>query len=80
MDSNEARTEKPVLTVITPDTTPEEIAALVAVLSALGREAEPTRRRRTEWNSPYRQVRPFYSHGPGGWRSSALPKHRGRGS
>ncbi len=72
--------ERPLLRVITPDTTPEEIAALVAVLSAMGRKAEPTKRRRTEWNSPYRQVRPFYSHGPGGWRSSGLPKHRGRGS
>jgi hypothetical protein len=71
--------QKPILTVITPDTTPEEIAALVAVFSALGSD-EPTRRRRTEWNSPYRQVRPFYSHGPGGWRSSGLPKHRGRGT
>ena len=71
--------EKPVLRVVTPDTTPEEIAALVAVFSALGSD-EPATRRRTEWNSPYRQVRPFYSHGPGGWRSSGLPKHRGRGS
>jgi hypothetical protein len=75
----ETDAEKPVLTVITPDTTPEEIAALVAVLSALGSD-RPRERRRTEWNSPYRQVRPFYSHGPGGWRSSGLPKHRGRGS
>jgi hypothetical protein len=71
--------EKPILTVITPDTTPEEIAALVAVFSALGSD-EPAKRRPTEWNNPYRQVRPFYSHGPGGWRSSGLPKHRGRGT
>jgi hypothetical protein len=71
--------EKPILTVITPDTTPEEIAALVAVFSALG-SAESAKRRPTEWNNPYRQVRPFYSHGPGGWRSSGLPKHRGRGT
>ena len=71
--------ERPVLTVVTPDTTPEEIAALVAVFSALGSD-EPVKRRPTEWNSPYRQVRPFYSHGPGGWRSSGLPKHRGRGT
>ncbi len=80
MDSNEARNERPVLTVITPDTTPEEIAALVAVLSAVGPTAEPAWRRRTVWNSPYRLVRPFYSHGPGGGRSSGLPKHRGRGN
>ncbi|MGH3347256.1 MAG: acyl-CoA carboxylase subunit epsilon [Nocardioides sp.] len=72
--------KRPLLTVVTPDTTPEEVAAIVAVLSAVGSAAEPAARRRTEWNSPYRQVRPFYSHGPGGWRSSALPKHRGRGT
>jgi hypothetical protein len=72
---------KPVLRVVNPDATPEEIAALVAVFSALGGEDEaPRRRRAPEWNSPYRQVRPFYSHGPGGWRSSGLPKHRGRGN
>lgn len=70
----------PVLRIITPDTTPEEVAAIVAVLSALGRRQQPKRRRVVEWNSPYRQVRPMYSHGPGGWRSSALPKHRGRGN
>jgi hypothetical protein len=72
--------ETPLLRIITPDTTPEEVAAIVAVLSALG-TGEATRPRPvTEWNSPYRQVRPFYSHGPGGWRSSGLPKHRGRGN
>ena len=71
--------QRPLLTVVTPDTTPEEVAAIVAVFAAAGSAGEPAARR-TEWNSPYRQVRPFYSHGPGGWRSSGLPKHRGRGS
>ena len=60
--------------------TPEEIAALVAVFSAIGGEEPRSERSVSEWNSPYRQVRPFYSHGPGGWRSSGLPKHRGRGN
>jgi hypothetical protein len=80
-DDEQGSGERPVLRVITPDATPEEVAALVAVVSALG-SGQPERRRRpvTEWNSPYRQVRPFYSHGPGGWRSSGLPKHRGRGN
>ena len=75
------REQKPLLQVVNPDATPEEIAALVAVFSALGQadEAAP-KRPASEWNSPYRQVRPFYSHGPGGWRSSGLPKHRGRGN
>jgi len=72
--------QPPLLRVVTPGTTPEEVAAIVAVLAALGSGEERSRRRRTEWNSPYRQVRPFYSHGTGGWRSSGLPKHRGRGT
>lgn len=71
---------RPVLRVVNPDATPEEVAALVAVFSALEVEEPPRRRPAPEWNSPYRQVRPFYSHGPGGWRSSGLPKHRGRGN
>ena len=83
-DDSEARerpAEAPLLRIVTPDTTPEEVAAIVAVFSALGSGGgDRPRRRRTEWNSPYRQVRPFYSHGPGGWRSSGLPKHRGRGT
>jgi hypothetical protein len=70
----------PVLRIVTPDTTPEEVAAIVAVVAALGATEPPKRRRVAEWNSPYRQVRPHYSHGPGGWRSSGLPKHRGRGN
>ncbi len=79
--SEEGEVEQPpLLRIVTPDTTPEEVAAIVAVFSALGSTQERPRKRRTEWNSPYRQVRPFYSHGPGGWRSSGLPKHRGRGS
>jgi hypothetical protein len=78
--SPEPDPEAPRLQIITPDTTPEEVAAIVAVFSALGPGEAPRPRRRTEWNSPYRQVRPFYSHGPGGWRSSGLPKHRGRGN
>lgn len=76
-----ASPDAPVLRIVTPDTTPEEVAAIVAVFSALGSGGgDRPHRRRTEWNSPYRQVRPFYSHGPGGWRSSGLPKHRGRGT
>lgn len=71
---------QPMLKVVNPDATPEEIAALVAVFSALDSAPAVKRRPVAEWNSPYRQVRPYYSHGPGGWRSSGLPKHRGRGN
>ncbi|WP_432476967.1 acyl-CoA carboxylase subunit epsilon [Nocardioides sp. GXQ0305] len=78
--SDDEESETPRLRILTPDTTPEEVAAIVAVLSAMSSGGPGRPRRRTEWNSPYRQVRPFYSHGPGGWRSSGLPKHRGRGT
>ena len=82
-DVNESPEEqqRPLLKVVNPDATPEEVAAIVAVFSALGEPAPAAPKRPvSEWNSPYRQVRPFYSHGPGGWRSSGLPKHRGRGN
>ena len=67
--------DQPVLRVLTPDATPEEVAALVAVLSALGTPAAPGRRRPpSEWSAPHRAVRRTLPHGPGGWRSSGLPR------
>jgi hypothetical protein len=63
------------LKVVSPNATPEEIAALVTVLAALGGD-EPAPKRRTppEWQSPSRTVRRTLPHGPGGWRSSGLPR------
>lgn len=54
--------------------TPEEIAALVAVLSALGDGAEPPApHSRSAWSDPsWRLVGPSRAHG--GWRSSGLPR------
>ncbi|UAL28656.1 acyl-CoA carboxylase subunit epsilon [Nocardioides rotundus] len=67
--------EVPALRVVTPDATPEEIAALVAVFSALGSEESPAPRRRPRvWNAPSRLVRRTYPHGPGAWRASGLPR------
>ncbi|WP_134764605.1 acyl-CoA carboxylase epsilon subunit [Nocardioides sp. 1609] len=63
----------PVLRIVNPDATPEEVAAVVAVLAALGGDEAPAPRRRPEWGSPHRQVRRTLPHGPGGWRGSALP-------
>jgi hypothetical protein len=66
---------KPLLQVVNPDATPEEIAALVAVFSALGSgDVAPPKRKRPEWSSPARMHRRTLPHGPGGWRSSALPR------
>ncbi|GAB3875648.1 acyl-CoA carboxylase subunit epsilon [Terrabacter terrigena] len=54
--------------------TPEELAALVAVLSALGDGGEPPAEHgRSAWSDPsWRLVGPSRAHG--GWRASALPR------
>lgn len=65
---------QPVLKVINPDATPEEIAALVAVFSALGGGEPAPEPPRSEWASPARRMRSPLPHGPNGWRASALPR------
>lgn len=70
-----ATSERPRLRVVNPDATPEEVAALVAVFSALGgRPAPRPRRRAPEWNAPHRLVNRPHLSGPGGWRASGLPR------
>ena len=67
--------EAPLLRVINQDATPEEVAALVAVFSALGSAgAEPPRKPRPSWNLPARGVRTTHRHGAGAWRASGLPR------
>jgi hypothetical protein len=66
--------QRPVLRIIKGDATPEEIAALVAVVAALGGGTEPPTRRTQEWSAHHRKTRVSLPHGPGGWRSSALPR------
>ena len=65
--------QQPLLRVVNADATPEEIAALVAVLASLGGEA-PAPRRTPEWSQHHRKLRTTFPHGPGGWRSSGLPR------
>jgi Acyl-CoA carboxylase epsilon subunit len=68
-------TERPLLRVIKGDATPEEVAALVAVVAALGSaHGEQPRRRTPEWSAHHRNLRRSLAHGPGGWRSSGLPR------
>ena len=64
----------PVLRVVNPDATPEEVAALVAVFSALGGGEAPAPRTRPSWSAPGRLLRSTPPHGPGGWRASGLPR------
>ena len=72
---NETADQKPLLKVVNPDATPEEVAAIVAVFTALGSggdEAAPQPRR--EWAAPRRTHRVPHFPGRGGWRASALPR------
>ncbi|KHL10029.1 UNVERIFIED_CONTAM: hypothetical protein LK11_49720 [Mumia flava] len=62
------------------DPTPEETAALVAVVSARAAAAAAaaaanTRpKRRSAWGDPALAVRPPHRHGPDGWHRSALAR------
>ena len=64
---------KPLLRVVRGNPTPEELAALVAVVSARGAavEDEPAPVR-SLWAAP--QLRRPLTTGPGAWRASALPQ------
>ena len=65
----------PLLRVINADATPEEVAALVAVFSALGASGEAAPKRpRPAWSNPARSVRRTHRHGDGAWRASGLPR------
>jgi hypothetical protein len=64
----------PLLKIVNPDATPEEIAALVAVFAALGGGEESPKHPTSEWSAHHRKVRSTHLPGPGGWRSSGMPR------
>ncbi|HET9499578.1 MAG TPA: acyl-CoA carboxylase subunit epsilon [Marmoricola sp.] len=66
--------QRPLLTVVNRDATPEEVAALVAVFAGLGDGGQSAPRRKPEWQSHRRKLTPSFPHGPGGWRASGLPR------
>ena len=67
--------QQPLLRVVNPDATAEEVAALVAVFSALGSAGgETPAKPRPSWNLPARGVRQTHRFGPGAWRASGLPR------
>jgi hypothetical protein len=68
--------DRPVLRVVHGDATPEEIAAVLAVLlsrPAASGVGAPPRRVPSVWADRSRQLRRPLFPGPGGWRRSALP-------
>nr|WP_309112517.1 acyl-CoA carboxylase subunit epsilon [Saccharothrix sp.] len=70
----ESQVAVPHLRVVRGTPTDEELAALAAVVATLGSGPveEPTTRR-SAWSDPTRMVRRPLPHGPGAWRTSALP-------
>jgi hypothetical protein len=71
--TDEPAARPPLLRIVNPDATPEEIAALVAVFASMASGEAPARRVTPEWSAHHRKVRSNHPHGPGGWRSSGLP-------
>jgi sarcosine oxidase gamma subunit len=76
MSDEEPTPAKPVLRVVKGDLTPEELAALVAVVAArnaaAAHAASRTRKRpRSEWGHPARSHRTPLRVGPDQWRRSA---------
>ena len=70
--------QAPALRIITPDTTPEEVAAIVAVFSALGGGEAAPEPARSLWASADRNMRIVpgrsLAAGRGAWRASGLPR------
>jgi hypothetical protein len=67
--------ERPHLRVVRGNPTDEEIAALVAVVSALRTPEEPKKpAHRSAWSAKRALVREPLAHGPGAWQASGFPR------
>ena len=63
---------KPLLRIVKGNPTPEELAALVAVVAARSASGTPAKKPlRSEWGHPARAVRGAHRPGPDAWRRSA---------
>jgi hypothetical protein len=66
--------QPPLLRIVKGEPTPEEVAALVAVVSAMAAGSQADGRQdppRSEWAAPHRKLRGPHRHAPGAWRASA---------
>jgi hypothetical protein len=68
--------DSPALFLVKGDATPEEVAALAVVLQGIVAASAPAPEPKvvSEWSANHRRLRPSYPAGPGGWRSSGLPR------
>jgi hypothetical protein len=76
-EQEQAAPPRPMLRIVSGDATEEEIAALVAVLSARSGAAaagEKPTPRRSEWAGHERRMRRPLHPSPNGWRASAFPR------
>ena len=75
-ETGDAPAPAPPLFVVDGEASDEELAALTVVLHglAVAGTAADEPQVRSEWAAHHRKVRASYPHGPGGWRSSALPR------
>ena len=64
----------PVLRVVNSDATPEEVAAIVAVVSALQAPQPAPKKPTSTWAARQRRSRPPLRAGAGSWRASGLPR------
>ena len=68
-------TTAPVLRIVKGNPTPEEVAALVTVVSAMAAGAQAVANAKAapkpEWGAHHRKLRGTHRHGPGAWRASA---------
>jgi len=62
----------PLLRVVRGNPTPEELAALIAVVSSRGTSTPEAPPARSLWSRPV--LRTPLPNGPGAWRASSLPR------
>jgi hypothetical protein len=66
--------QAPLLRIVKGDPTPDEVVALVAVVSAMANAAaeqsSKEKQPRAEWSARHRLVRRTLHHGAGAWRAS----------
>ncbi len=74
-DAEETEAQQPLLRIVKGDPTPEEIAALVSVVSAMAAGAAEAAAKdkapKPEWSAHHRKLRAPLRHGAGAWRHSA---------
>ena len=71
-DSDATEPARPLLRVVRGDPTPEELAALIAVVSSRGGDVEEPAPQRSLWGRP--SLRRPLTMGPGAWKASNLPR------